>query len=228
MNKQTAKELMMDYLYGEISGADKQKLEAFLETHPELREELQQLADTRAILGQAPEVPRTRTLTLIDREPRPDTHSRWHHLHQLLPHSGWGKAALAAAACVLLLLVAGAAANLQLRSTDAGFSVHMGYGAPAGGADPVLTDAQTQAIIDQIRQENVAILTEYADMLNRHNQQQLQQVVEYFERQRLNDLQLVDQALDEYQQQTDYQLQQTNQVLGQVLRTVASGDQQQP
>lgn len=225
MNEQTAQELLMDYLYGEISPKDEEKLEAYLADHPELRDELDQLAQTRSLLQRMPDVAPRKKLALL--EPPASEAGGWRNLPSLFPQSRWGKGAFAAAACLILLLVAGSVANLQIRSDEAGFTIRMGY-ANQPAQEPQLSEAQTEAIINRIKQENAAILTEYADMLNKHNRQQLQQVVEYFQRQRRNDLQLIDQVLNQYQQETDYQLRQTNQVLGEVLKTVASSEQPQP
>lgn len=223
MTGQTARELLMNYLYDEISAAEKKKLEAYLADHPGLQQELDELQKTRSLLQQAPEVEPAKKLQMVDAEK--DSFSNWwQNTKTVLPQSGWGKTALAAAACLILLLVAGSLANLTIHSTQSGFSVQLGY---VDQPQPALmTESQMEEILLQIRQENTGILTEYADMLNQHNSQQLQQVVDYFEQQRVNDLQLVEQALNEYQIQTETQITQTQQVLGEVIQTVAANDQQ--
>lgn len=221
MNEQTARELLMDYLYDEISAADKEKLETYLEHHPEMQKELDQLQQTRSLLQQMPEVEPGQSITIVETN---ENNNGWaQNIKQLIPQSGWVRTALATAACLALLIVTAAMADVSLHSTQSGFSIYFGDTPPIESTG--LTDEQTEAIIQKIQQENTALMTEYADMLNKHNRQQLQQVVEYFERQRLNDLQLIDQALNQYQEETDQQITQTQQVLGEVLQTVATNNQ---
>jgi hypothetical protein len=218
MNEQTARELLMEYLYDEISAADKKKLESYLVNHPELQQELDELRQSRTLLQGAPDVESEQKL--IFAEPSERTFSGWlEDFKTVLPQSVWGRTAMAAAACLALFMVIGTIADLNIQSNRAGFSVS--FGERIEKQTVGITESQTEAIVEAVQQENTAILTEYADMLNKHNSQQLQQVVEHFERQRLNDLQVVDKALSEYQQLTETQLQQTNQVLGEVIETTS-------
>ena len=221
MNEQTARELLMDYLYDEISAADRKKLEAYMEENPDMRKELSELSETRSLLQQAPEVTPRNEITIVETgsESESTPSSR---IKQLIPSSVWMRRALAAAACIALMLVSAAVADVHMQSTQSGFAIYFG-GSPSPQVQG-LSDAQTEAIVEQMKQENAAILTEYADMLNRHNQQQLQQVIAHFERQRINDLQLIDQALSNYQQQTESQITQTRQVLGEVIETMAANN----
>jgi anti-sigma factor RsiW len=223
MDEQTAHDLLMDELYDEISSADKEKLEAYLADHPELQKELAELRETQSLLQQAPEVEPTEKLHIVGTERRsPVTWIK--QAGHLLPRSGWGKTALATAACLLLLLVALSLADLTVQSNKAGFTVSFGE-VPAQQTSTI-TASQTEAIVEEIRRENENVLIKYADMLNKHNKQQLQQVVEHFQRQRTNDLQLIDEALNQYQQKTETQITQTQQVLGEVIQTVAVNNQQ--
>ena len=224
MTEQTARELLMDYLYDEISADDKKKLEAYLAGHPELKHELEQLRRTQSTLQQMPEAPPAEKFLVMDPANKPSPTGWWQNIQWLLPHSGWARTALATAACLMLLLITGALVDLNIQSSEAGFTVSFGEPIPIQSQETGLTEAQAEAILQQIQRENAAILTEYADMLNKHNQQQLQQFAEYFERQRLNDLQTINQALNQYQEKTDYQLKQTHQVLGEVIQTVAQND----
>jgi len=223
MNDKIARKLLMEHLYNEISAADKKKLKTYLEGHPEMKQELDELRQTRSLLQQAPEVEPQKELVIAEPSERSFA-GWWHNAKTVLPRSGWGKTALATAACLVLLLVAGAVVDLNIQSTKAGFSIS--FGEMVQPKTSGLTEGQANAIVDQIQQENAAILTEYADMLNQHNRQQLQQVVQHFERQRANDLQLIDQALNQYQQKTESQITQTQQVLGEVIQTMAATNQQ--
>src|SRR5699024_449915 len=119
MNKQTARSLLMDFLYDEISEPDEKKLIIYLDNHPEMKEELNELRKTQKLLQQAPPVEKSASLRIV--EPRSRSFSGWlRDAKMLLPKTGWGKTALAAAACILLLLVIGSLARVQISSSRTG------------------------------------------------------------------------------------------------------------
>lgn len=68
MNDQLARSLFMDYLYSEISESEKKKLETYLEENPKLREELDQLRQTRSLLQKMSEADPAQKLLMM--EPR--------------------------------------------------------------------------------------------------------------------------------------------------------------
>ncbi|MDX1671711.1 MAG: hypothetical protein R3211_05170 [Balneolaceae bacterium] len=77
-----------------------------------------------------------------------------------------------------------------------------------------------QEILQQLREQNAALMEEYARLVQQQHQQQLLQVVRYFELQRQNDLQLIEQSLDRIQEANNYRWQRANQVLGEVIQNV--------
>jgi len=221
MNDQLARSLFMDYLYEEITEEQKANLESYLQEHPQLEKELDQLRETRTLLQKMPEVDPAKKLLVM--EPRNRSFSQWwHEAVTLFPKSLFGKAALAAAACVIMLFIVGSLAKLHVETSGRGWSISMGYSPTVSEG---LSAQQASALLKQIRQENAAMLSKYARQIDQQNKEQLQQVVNYFQKQRVNDLQLVDQTLDEFQQHTNYKLSKTNQYLGQVLQTVSLKDQ---
>lgn len=221
MNDQLARSLFMDYLYEEISEEEKEKLENYLEHNPQLRKELNKLRDTRSLLQKMPEADPARQLLVM--EPRNRTFRQWwRQAKALLPQSFLGRAAFAAAAGLILFLMVGSVARLHIDTSGEGLSVSMGY---TPTVKPQLSETQTEALVNQIREENAAMLADYAETINQQNREQLQKVVAYFQEQRIQDLQLVDQTLEEFHDNTSYRLRQTNQYLGQVLQTVNSRDQ---
>ncbi|MGD8426108.1 MAG: hypothetical protein PVH63_00690 [Balneolaceae bacterium] len=217
MNDQLARSLFMDYLYEEISQEDKLKLEAYLEKHPKLMQELAEFRETRSLLQKMPEPDPAQKLLVV--EPRRRSFLQWwHDAGSLLPQSFFGKAGFAAAVCLILLLIVGSATKLHINMSGDGIAIGMGYSPIVNqGISTELADA----LVRQIRQENAAMLTEYAKNIKQQNEEQLQQVVDYFDKQRIKDLRVVDQTLDEIQQNTDYKLHQTNRYLGEVLQTVS-------
>lgn len=217
MNNQIARSLFMDYLYDEITSEDKKRLESYLQENPSMQDELDKLRQTRVLLQSMPAEDPSRKLLVM--EPRERSFGQWwQDAKGLFPQTAWGKTAFAIAASFLMVFLLGSVARVHVSSTDAGYSISLGY-------QPVinegLSDEQAEALITQIRQENAAMLGDYAQAMNRQNQQQLKQVVQYFEQQRMNDLQLIDQNLDQFHQVSNYRWQQTNQFLGQMLQNVS-------
>lgn len=221
MNDQLARSLFMDYLYDEISEEEKSKLETYLEEKPKLRKELQQLQETRSLLQKMPEPDSAQKLLVV--EPRNRTFGQWwQDAKNLWPESFVGKTAFAAAAALILLLFVGSVARLHIDTSGNGVAISMGYSPTINQG---ISNEQAEALVNQIREENAAMLADYAEAINQQNHEQLQKVVNYFQEQRMNDLQLVDQTLDDLQQNTNYRLRQTNEYLGQVLQTVSLQDQ---
>ena len=216
MNDQLARSLFMDYLYEEIAREDKQRLEAYLKEHPALQAELDKLQQTRTLLRQMPEEQPSQKLLVMEPRKRSFRHW-WQEAQHLLPHSFWGKTAFAAAAGFMLLMVIGSVAKIHVSTTDAGYSISLGY-------QPVINEGlsvqQTEALINQLRRENAALLTDYAESMNAQNEQQMRQLLQYFEQRRVNDLQLIDQNLNQLQQANSYRWQQANRYLGEVLQNV--------
>lgn len=217
MNDQLARSLFMDYLYDEISPEEKNRLETYLEDHPALQQELEKFQQVRTLLQQMPAGQPTQKLLVM--EPRKRTFGQWlNEAKSLFPQTVWGKIGFAVAAGFALLMIIGSVAKVHVAPTEAGYAISLGY-------QPVIQEGlsaqHTEALINQIRQENAAMLTEYAEAINEQNRQQFQQVVRYFEQQRLNDLQLIDHNLDQFQQANNYRWQQANRFLGEVLQNVS-------
>jgi hypothetical protein len=211
----------MDYLYDEIEETDKQQLELFLSTHPELQEELHQLRQTRNLLQQAPAPEAVQQLLVV--EPgRRNFAQWWQEAKDLFPQTLLGKWSFAMAAGLLLIFFAGSVARLNISFTDAGTSITFGY---TSVVQEGLSQQQVQELMQQVQQENADLLADYAQAITRQNRDQLQQVVQYFEQQRYNDLQLIDQNLDQVKQSNTYRWQQTNRFLGEVLQTVSLQNQ---
>ncbi|NBB77054.1 MAG: hypothetical protein GVY02_06710 [Bacteroidetes bacterium] len=217
MNDQLARSLFMDYLYDEISAKDKERLESYLETRPSLQAELEKLQQTRNLLQQLPAGEPDRKLLVM--EPGKRSFSQWwKEAQNLMPQTLWGKSGFAFAASLILLMLIGSVAKVHVASTDSGYSISLGY-------QPVVNEGlsarQAEALIHQIRQENAAMLDEYAETLQQQNRQQLQQLVQYVDQQRLQDLQLIDYNLDQVQQANSYRWQEANRFLGEVLQNIS-------
>jgi hypothetical protein len=217
MNDQLARSLFMDYLYDEISESDKTKLEVYLDNNPDSRKELEQLKQTRSLLQQMPEPDPAQQLLVM--EPHERSFSQWWtQAKNLLPHSLLGKTAFAAAAGLILFFLLGSLAQLHIDTSNEGLAISLGYSPTVNQG---LSQEEANALIAQIKEENTAMLADYAEAINRQNEEQLQQVIAYFEEQRMQDLQLVNQTLNQLQENTNYRINRTNEYLGQVLQTVS-------
>lgn len=145
MNKQTARNLLMELIYGEISDPDREKLEHYLQAHPEMQQELDELRDVHGLLQEAPE-PETQK-ELLPIAPQSRSFTEWmSQAAMLLPPSKAGKSLVAAAACLILFFIGSAAANLNIHSTKSGFSFHLGYGKQAAQIQPEASNRQTKQV----------------------------------------------------------------------------------
>lgn len=216
MNDQLARTLYMDYLYEEISDEDKKRLETYLKKNPALQKELDQLQNTRNLLQQMPiEQPDKKLLVM---EPRKRSFRQWwFDAKNLLPQSMLGRTGFAIAAGFALLMIVGSVAKVHLAPTENGYAISLGY-------QPVINEGlsaeQAELLITQIRQENAAMLDDYASVIDQQNKEQFLQLVQYVEQQRINDLQLIDQNLDQVQQANNYRWLQTNEFLGEFIQNV--------
>lgn len=217
MNDKLARSLFMDYLYDEITKSDKTKLEAYLDKNPDIREELEQLKQTRTVLQQMPEPDPAQQLLVMKPNERSFSHW-WTQAKNLWPHSLLGKTVFAAAAGFILFFFLGSLAQLHIDTSNDGLTISLGYSPTVNQG---LSQEEANALIAQIKEENAAMLADYAEAIKQQSEEQLQQVIAYFEEQRMNDLQLVNQTLDELQENTNYRINRTNEYLGQVLQTVS-------
>jgi len=141
------KEQLVDYLYDELSAAERATFEAHLATCPECRTEVAGLQQTRQHLTTwAP--PQPEINFHIVRGPRPVAAKP--RIFGFVPH--W---AMAAAASLLVLAGAAAIANLELRYGPEGVVVRTGWTAPAAPATAVpAAPAAGQAVPWPRRQNN--------------------------------------------------------------------------
>lgn len=224
MNKEEARHLLMDYLYDEMGPDEKKELESYLEDHPGMRDELEQLEQTRSLLQRMPEAESNRRMVMV--EGRDRSFGDWlREARNLLPRTAFGRAGMAIAAGLILLLFVGSVAKMHISySGDRGLSLTL-------GATPVVNEGlsagEAQALVQEIRRENAAMMEQFASSMSEQNREQLQQVVYYFEQQRMNDLQQIDYTLNQLQENTSDRFLQTNRFLGNLLQTVNFEDQNQ-
>ena len=136
------KELLVAYLYDELAGADRARMDLHLRGCPECRDELAGLRGVRADLTTwAP--------------PEPDLGFRMVHERAATPSRSWRAwftpAFGLAAAATLVLAAAAAVANLQVQYGRDGFTIRTGWAraaAAAAVAQPVAATAASATAID--------------------------------------------------------------------------------
>ncbi|HBH24468.1 MAG TPA: hypothetical protein DDY13_13735 [Cytophagales bacterium] len=119
MKKQFEEHHIVEYLYGEMSPADKKDFEEAMTQNPELENEVKAIQQVRETIGEMPEK---------EVVPPEIPYARLAFKDQKATQ-GWIKPLLAVAASIALLLVAGMYAEIHVRINDAGW--YVGFGNPA-------------------------------------------------------------------------------------------------
>ena len=140
----------MAYLYGELEGADREKIEDYLLTHPEARMELEQFKQLRSMLG-----------TVADKEViAPPIFVGDNNRHYFWD-SSYFKTVLAVAASLLLIMLAGKFTGTQI--TASGNEFKISFGQPRKTTPEIqpvaaLTPEQVQQMItSSLNQNNLAM-----------------------------------------------------------------------
>ena len=103
MNKQEARNLLMDYMYGELDPGQVRALEEFMQNDPELKEEFNELNETRSLLQHLPvQSPEEQLVMMAPEENRSQTASdakSWWSIvsNALFPKQGFGRFAFGVA-----------------------------------------------------------------------------------------------------------------------------------
>lgn len=222
MNEKEARILFMDYIYGEIDENQRIKLENYLEGHPELKDELEELQETSNIIRKIPVKEPAHRLIVVD--PKDKNSLQWYRnaITLFTPETALAKTVLGLAAMLLIAFLLASFARLQVASTDNGWTVAFGS-APAVVQQRVDEDVINE-LISQMRQENLLLVTTLMEESQQQNEEQLQEAVgailEYMQEQRRRDLQLVGQGLAEIEEENYYRYLQTNETLGELIYAI--------
>lgn len=210
MNHEQARSLFMDYLYDEIDADERQRLEHYLEQHPDLYDELEELRATRKLFPQIPPVESGPQLFMVEPKPR----SLLQGIKQM---NTFAKFVTTMAAALALFLFLGSLYRLHIEVSETGYSVSMGY-SPA--IYEGINDEQIQLLLTQVQERNAAVVTEYAESTQREYQQQILQLMQYVLQQRESDMQRINDDLDQIQQVNSYRWQQANRLMGDFLESI--------
>lgn len=224
MTKDEARELFIDYMYGGLDIDTQQQLEAFVQQHPDLKDELDGMMETRQVLQQMPVESPTEQFVMMEPEAvkssfRVAIENFW---AALSPKSGFGRAGFAIASFVFLFIITGSLTNLNFSMQDGEIFLRFGEQPPAQVG---YSAAQVEMIINQVQAENAELVAEIVQAAQEQQESQFQQTLasfaSYLDEQRTSDLELIDYSLANLQETTYNRFVQTDQVLGEIIETVS-------
>ncbi|MBO6794065.1 MAG: hypothetical protein JJ895_09145 [Balneolaceae bacterium] len=224
MTKEEARELFIDFMYGGLDIDTQQQLEAFVQQHPDLKDELDGLMETRQVLQQMPVESPTEQFVMMDPAvAKSSFRSSFEKLWTALsPKSGFGRAGFAVASFVFLFIITGSLTNLNFSMQDGEISLRFGEQPPAQVG---YSAAQVEMIINQVQAENAELVAEFVQAAQEQQETQFQQTLasfaSYLDEQRTSDLELIDYSLANLQETTYNRFVQTDQVLGEIIETVS-------
>jgi hypothetical protein len=150
MNYKPDEGTLMAWLYGELEGTEKEKVERYIFAHPEIRLELEKLQQVRDIMG------RVKDKEVIAPPIVIDNHSRDFFLN-----SPYVKTVLAIAASLLIIMVVGRLTNTSLSFEDRQVKISFGNSAEPtlphverGQPAMSLTASEVQQMINNSLTEN--------------------------------------------------------------------------
>lgn len=216
MNEQEARSLLMDYLYDELEPFAKEEFEDYINDHPGMLAELQELQGTRKLLRQTPASGPPRKLVLMIPEREETSSTQTHGMVRYL------RAGVAIAAVFLATVLSYSMIDLQIGRTGEGFLIRFGNamssaGEPGEGVSP----DEVYNLITQIQRENAQILAAVVEESQEQQRRQLEETVatltEYYDRRRQQDLLLISEGLAQLEEETYYRFLQTDETLGDLI-----------
>lgn len=185
---------LMAYLYEELEGSERKKVEAYLEQNPEAKAELEALQDTRGIMGMLGDQEVEQPLILMaNGSEQPVTpvfdlsQTNDARPKEKLITMGFARTMIGIAAAIILVFLMGALTNLQIKSGQDGLAVS--FGGQSNASEGVKNQPPT--VINQgIGQQEVkkllsAYMQKYGDSLS-HQLVGLEQKIALQNRQVLN------------------------------------------
>jgi hypothetical protein len=218
------KNLMMDYLYGELSELDKPLFEEHLQSCADCQKELQALQETTGILAQWQDGEAALPLTAIPKK------NRWKKglLQEYWPL--YRPAYIFSMAAMLLLFLL-AAFNTRISSENGRWQLSMSLfpqkDKPSLPEGSVVLSKQDLLAIEQDRWKLIQAFVQQSEMQQRREwTAALSHVAQTVQQQRHQDLQIVSRGLEAVGQETAQRLQLTDQVLAEVLRLTSTEQNQ--
>ncbi len=145
MNDKPSEVEVIAYLYGELEGEEKLKLDRYFMEHPEEWQKVQRLQDTREVMSRVEEKEVIAPPVLMNEDS--STVSFW--------KSSWTRQVMAIAAGLVVVLVSARLLDLHISYSDQ--ELRIGFGAqPSSGA--TLTAEQVQRMIDRSNEAEQSLI----------------------------------------------------------------------
>ena len=146
------KELLMDYLYDELSAEDRQQVEALLAADPQAQKELAELQGVRHTMAALPDQPVERPLLMMGGEAE---------TNRPRGLNGWQRTWISVAAMVLLATTIALVGGMQLSVGKGGFTLAFNGGgttetATPEAAEPSFTRAEVESMLQASLQAQLA------------------------------------------------------------------------
>jgi hypothetical protein len=231
MNKEEARNRLMDYLYDEMDSDEKAVFEKLIETDEELREELAELRSTRSLFSkiqhEAPKEP-----LFVAREDSAHPLKPTFESPEANNRKGRGGAtfytflgkAAAVAAVLLIGVLFTAFAGIEFGKTDSGF--YLTIGETAAEPQPALTEDDILNLVTQLREENAIMMATMLDEAQAQQNEQLEEafnvLTNYYEERRQQDLLLISEGFNQLEQDTYSRFRQTDQTLDNLIYALSN------
>lgn len=222
MDKETARLLFMDYMYGELEPERRTELENYLQKHPDLKEELDQLMEVRSMLSHLSAEDPDEQLVMM--EPETDSGPAWWQtlFMPLLNWSGLARTAFATAFLFLLFFTAGALTDMNFSAGSNGVSLTFGEQTPL---EHGISPQEVELMLQEVKRDNARLMAELLQASQQQQEEQFQRTLagfaDYINEQRYSDLQMLSSGLSSIEQTYYDRFQQTDQVLGDIIQTVS-------
>jgi len=224
MNKEEARQKLMEYLYDELPVDEKSEMERIIATDPSLKEDLKEMKQMQKLMQFAPKEKPQPPLVFI----QPDVESsslndRGKDKKRFAGLPPAAVTALSIAASILIILFGSALAGLQVTSSADGFSVEFGEVATVPQEDEHIgvTDEDLIRLAEQIRTENSLLISTMMDDLQDQQRQQLQEAIQvlnaYYVQQREEDLTIIANGMNQLQVETAYKFLQTDETIENII-----------
>lgn len=218
MDKKELQAKLIDYLYDEMSPDERKAFEAHLRDHPDLQQELDEMAGTRRLFGEDSDDITPGKLMLIDLPDQKEDEEEVRKPATIFTL----KALTAVAAALLLAVLLFTVANLQITQTDSGTLISFGSAPnsqpqtepePDVQTEQFITEDEFYALLAELQQENNRMMASALEQTQAQHREQMQDVVQtltnYYDRRRQQDLMLISEGLATLEEETYYRFLQT-------------------
>ncbi|MFD2531061.1 anti-sigma factor family protein [Gracilimonas halophila] len=224
MNKETARSLFMDYLYGELEQDQRKELEIFLSQDPELQKELDELGDVRSMLQHLPVQDPAEQLVMV--EPNKSGFQDWWNelIESWIPTNGFARAGFAMASVLILFVVVGAFTKMNISVDNGGFNLT--FGEKQEIIQQGFTPQQVEMLLQQVREDNAVMISDAIQQAQQQQENRIEKTLvnfaDYIEQQRQSDLQMISSGIYNMEETYYDRFRQTDQVLGELIQTVST------